>query len=470
MIFISRRSAEVMYGESSMRNGFGLRLLHKFFGLPFLRLQRETLTALMERNQRDTDVCTFELTEFLVRKLVRLPYRNSPIHLKLFILQQSSKESDYNDFLENLVHKRRQLADANPKNTTHFSGNSMGSSNLSPTNGSIATTSGDFRPTKSIVIGAGQPIIVPGQRNITNEIVAPVRSSSVVVKSDAASEASTNTNGIAKDLSRLTINSVSSGCSGTVDHKVISVEEFCPDGETLDKSFLEDVPNSASAMRSMDSLDSDSDSNETGNPLVAKYHEEPGEDDLLPIPSTVTSSDAQIPTTTTLPTKVNPLARGKHKSSGGNTQVILSMETRRTSLSSDEIEMPVVMKTKQSTVGDSSSSSNGLSNEEFDSWLSDSNQRRSPDGIEDITSLPSNDKTIAFCANAVKDDNSRNSPDEGSSTSMKVKKHKSSKKKSKRDKDEKVKKKSRRSKQQTELEDFLTGAKTDPIDDAYEAL
>lgn len=67
--FFFRRSAEVMYGESSMRNGFGLRLLHKFLGLPFLRLQRETLAALLERNQRDTEVCGFELTEFLVKFL-----------------------------------------------------------------------------------------------------------------------------------------------------------------------------------------------------------------------------------------------------------------------------------------------------------------------------------------------------------------------------------------------------------------
>lgn len=66
MSFGSRRKAEVLYGESSMRNGFGLRLLHKFLGLPFLRLQRETLAALLERNQHDTEVCSFELTEFLV--------------------------------------------------------------------------------------------------------------------------------------------------------------------------------------------------------------------------------------------------------------------------------------------------------------------------------------------------------------------------------------------------------------------
>lgn len=65
----SSRPAEVLYGESSMRNGFGLRLLHKFLGLPFLRLQKVTLQSLMERNERDTEVCSFELTEFLVRTL-----------------------------------------------------------------------------------------------------------------------------------------------------------------------------------------------------------------------------------------------------------------------------------------------------------------------------------------------------------------------------------------------------------------
>lgn len=57
-----------MYGESSMRNGFGLRLLHKFLGLPFLRLQRDTLLALLERNQRESSACGVDLCDFLVRK------------------------------------------------------------------------------------------------------------------------------------------------------------------------------------------------------------------------------------------------------------------------------------------------------------------------------------------------------------------------------------------------------------------
>lgn len=52
-----------------MRNGFGLRFLHKFLSLPFLQLQRETLTALLNRNKKDTEVCSLELAEYLVSDL-----------------------------------------------------------------------------------------------------------------------------------------------------------------------------------------------------------------------------------------------------------------------------------------------------------------------------------------------------------------------------------------------------------------
>lgn len=78
---IFRRTAEVLYGESSMRNGFGLRLLHKFLSLPFLQLQRETLTALLTRNKRDTEVSSLELAEFLVI----IQYRSLRLLLYLFL-------------------------------------------------------------------------------------------------------------------------------------------------------------------------------------------------------------------------------------------------------------------------------------------------------------------------------------------------------------------------------------------------
>ena len=44
-----------------MYNGFGLKFLHKWFNLPFLQLQRETLLAQLERNAAEVTITTQEL-------------------------------------------------------------------------------------------------------------------------------------------------------------------------------------------------------------------------------------------------------------------------------------------------------------------------------------------------------------------------------------------------------------------------
>ncbi|KAG5834178.1 hypothetical protein ANANG_G00258690 [Anguilla anguilla] len=55
-------SSYVHYAESSMKNGFGLKYLHRFFNIPFLQLQRETLLRQLETNQLDIDATLEELT------------------------------------------------------------------------------------------------------------------------------------------------------------------------------------------------------------------------------------------------------------------------------------------------------------------------------------------------------------------------------------------------------------------------
>lgn len=70
-----------------MRNGFGLKLLHKFFNLPFLQLQRETLLRQLERNQLENKATVEELDVYC-----------------------TSDEANYAKFLDNLVKKRREVA------------------------------------------------------------------------------------------------------------------------------------------------------------------------------------------------------------------------------------------------------------------------------------------------------------------------------------------------------------------------
>ncbi len=52
---------DARYAESSMRNGFGLRYLHRFLSLPYLALQRESLLHQVEANEREARAARLEL-------------------------------------------------------------------------------------------------------------------------------------------------------------------------------------------------------------------------------------------------------------------------------------------------------------------------------------------------------------------------------------------------------------------------
>lgn len=364
--------------------------------------------------------------------------------------------------MENLVNKRRQAADANPKNLTHFSGNSLSSdcgvAQSSPINNS-----------KSIIIGAGQPHRIPGQRNITidNVNTSITNSNNQVNTNTTAAHA-----GSAQSTVTTTANSVNDITNLINNDKVTSVEEFCPDGGTLDKSFLDDfspastsLHGSVASNRHTDHLnDSDSD-NDSGNPMVAKFHDDFA--DELPIPMNPIKSSAIQQNTTP---RVNPLAKGKNKNpSLLSTVPSTIMSKRRTSLSSDDIEIPIVIK---STMTNSDNHSSG-SNEEFDSWLSDTYHRRSPEGGEDDASLPSIDVTTKPSKTVTLPDH-----DELDEPSKEKKKHKSKKKKKDKDKKEKSDKVKKRSSRSDQIDNFLgedlnkltVNARTSVDEKSYEAF
>ncbi|XP_055390375.1 rab-like protein 6 [Condylostylus longicornis] len=465
------RSSEIIYAESSMRNGFGLRLLHKFLGLPFLRLQKETFLALIERNARDTEICRLEIVEFL-----------------------NCDDANYNSFLNKLSDKRRQVADSNsrvPPTSIPIS-NSLINSPASPNTPGIQTPGANvntpsnlLRPTKSIIVGGGQPIVIPGQINITQTInesksmtqnntnnkiqessttKATALVSSLLKNADAQQQQKNNFNGsnnvnISAEVRKLSI----------VDQnqKLNSLEEFCPDdGGNLDRNFLDDIPNVNSPdnmlgnntvnINSNNNADTDSD-NDTVNPLVARFYDEPEDTEFE-------SNDIQNSKSLNLPpeqkstintTKINPLAKGKNKRLVADGGDFLKLDNlRKNSYSSEEIP----------SISPDESHPNIQSYEEnLDNWLTDTSIRRSPEGGEDTGSVPSISQDLNSSSE------SKISNQEKKSTTH----HKKKKEKKDRDKDKsekKEKKKKKRSKT-SELEDFLNGTSdTNRIEEAYEAI
>lgn len=57
--------AQIRFGEASMRNSFGLKLLHKFFNLPFLALQQDSLLKQLETNKQEMELTNDELDLYL---------------------------------------------------------------------------------------------------------------------------------------------------------------------------------------------------------------------------------------------------------------------------------------------------------------------------------------------------------------------------------------------------------------------
>ncbi|XP_039905984.1 rab-like protein 6 isoform X1 [Simochromis diagramma] len=270
-------SSYIHYAESSMKNGFGLKYLHKFFNIPFLQLQRETLLRQLETNQLDMDATLEELC-----------------------VQQETEDQNYEIFLENLESRSKGYGSPGPANGQSPSSGSQ--SPIVPPSGASTGSSSPSTPQPPI---PSQPL--PQSPSVSTTSPPPptaaaggAASPAAEVKSLAQSpehlqSPAAGASGPQKRsfISRWFGSSPATEASASAPEeppvlvcpaKVQSVDDFVPD-ERLDKSFLEDslpsktkVPQPAAAP----TVDSDSDGEDRGNPMVSSFQDELDPDDTEP--------------------------------------------------------------------------------------------------------------------------------------------------------------------------------------------
>ncbi|KAL2100174.1 hypothetical protein ACEWY4_004568 [Coilia grayii] len=288
-------SSYIHYAESSMKNGFGLKYLHRFFNIPFLQLQRETLLRQLETNQLDIDATLEELN-----------------------VQQETEDQNYEIFLEVMETRGKGFNSPGPSNGQSPSSGSQSPvvplGAASPSVSSPSTPQAPLPPqTQPIPVphpptGPHAPPPVPKAALLTQAAPLPPARPTEPPRSAAASSSSSSSAAAAAGaqspssaagapqkrgfMSRLfggsaapeqTPEKPDSVASGAVQAsgKVQSVDDFVPE-TGLDRSFLEDGGSSAAKSkekgRPATALDSDSDGEgRGGNPLVSGF-----QDDLDP--------------------------------------------------------------------------------------------------------------------------------------------------------------------------------------------
>ncbi|XP_077417972.1 rab-like protein 6 isoform X2 [Vanacampus margaritifer] len=268
-------SSYIHYAESSMKNGFGLKYLHRFFNIPFLQLQRETLLRQLETNQLDMDATLEELC-----------------------VQQETEDQNYEIFLENLESRNKGYGSPGPANGQSPSSGSQ--SPIVPPSGASTGSSSPSTPQPPI---PSQPL--PQSPSVSAPTapalaaaVERAASPSAELKSSAQSpeHLQSSVTPVAAPQKRSFMSrwfgsspapeasvSASEDLPAPVCPTLVqSVDDFVPD-DRLDKSFLEDsFPSKTKVPQPAPAVDSDSDCEYRGNPMVSGFQDELDPDDTEP--------------------------------------------------------------------------------------------------------------------------------------------------------------------------------------------
>ncbi|XP_076023562.1 rab-like protein 6 isoform X2 [Genypterus blacodes] len=276
-------SSYIHYAESSMKNGFGLKYLHRFFNIPFLQLQRETLLRQLETNQLDMDATLEELC-----------------------VQQETEDQNYEIFLENLESRSKGFGSPGPANGQSPSSGSQ--SPIVPPSGASTGSSSPSTPQPPVpsqTLPPSQPSSASSPPPPPSPAVTATASPTVEAKPAAQSPehqgASQSPAGFGSAPQKRGFMSRWFGASPAPEGpasapeeppaplgsaKVQSLDDFVPD-ERLDKSFLEDgLPSRSKGPQRppAPAVDSDSDGEGRGNPMVSGFLDELDPDDESGLP------------------------------------------------------------------------------------------------------------------------------------------------------------------------------------------
>ncbi|XP_056313255.1 rab-like protein 6 isoform X2 [Danio aesculapii] len=340
-------SSYIHYAESSMKNGFGLKYLHRFFNIPFLQLQRETLLRQLETNQLDIDATLEELS-----------------------VQQETEDQNYDIFLE-MMEARKAYGSPAPSNGQSPSSGSQSPVVLpgaaSPSNSSPST------PQAPVPLQTPAPPPPPSIPHPTAQTTATqvqqTPSQTLEASPAAPTPAPAQLTAPAAQkrgfISRLFGSSTaetspdkpeSTGSESIkISGKVQSVDEFVPE-VGLDRTFLDDGGKAAAAAAksknkssgSAPILDSDSDGEGQGNPLVSGFQDDLDPDDRAPSQPAVKAVVPSKDITLTSDEEVEDSSVHQHKaisSSGPNTKGSSLNSVKQLQTKSKAAERPQSLKT-----------------------------------------------------------------------------------------------------------------------------
>lgn len=240
-------SSYFRYAESSMKNSFGLKYLHKFFNIPFLQLQRETLLRQLETNQLDIDATLEELS-----------------------VQQETEDQNYSIFLEMM--EARSRGHMSPLAANGQSPSSGSQSPIVPLSAVSTGSSSPSTPQPAPQLPLGSPSPAPPMEappppaQPPVSVPPPLQRRSIISRLFGSSTA-VDTAPLPPELAPV----------AEAPARVQNMEDFVPE-DGLDHSFLEDtaLPKDEKKVGArVPQQDSDSDGEaQGGNPMVAGFQDD----------------------------------------------------------------------------------------------------------------------------------------------------------------------------------------------------